>query len=456
EDSKHLFNEVRNIAQQSDKILAKELRADELGIIYTTIAGYNSQAIVQGKSNDSFFSDWSKSRHPLRYTGSKIAKTHPNIDQRTTAVKVRLQQISEHSDLFRIGLWFYYSGDYIKAIQSFDEFRRHFPGRAVHHNLASSYHRLAMRFYNAANNKSQQLQFQLAMTIDPESRASNATIRNISGNKKQFNEAMSKAVKYYKLALDQDPSYIQSNINLASAYFHTGQPYKTIATSLDGLKASPNNHLLLNNLAVALYETGNLNRARNTLNMILRLKPDFLPALYNIGNIELREGNHEAAESYWQKYLDKTPETLWAKYLLNRSQLSLSYRPVPSPKNTREHIINLQVGTYTNELPESWQQKYSRKLNISESPFQVTEYSNDVTTVAESDEIRLIIANSRFKGKTQQGISIGNTKSSVFNRYGYPAYTYMAASGQIIAYPEHGISFRIVDDMVSSWLLYWE
>ncbi len=454
--AKKLYSEIQAIARQSDKILAKELRADELGIIYTTMAGFDSQAIIEDQNHGNFFQLWSRARHPVRYTELDTTPTHPSIRQRTTAVKARLRQVTEQSDLFKLGLWFFHSGDYEQAIASFDEFRRYFPGRAVHLNLATSYHRLAMRYYHTHKTAAQQLQFQLSMLVDPESRAGQATLRGTKPTDNRFTEYMQQAVHYYQLAIEQDPTYLYAYHNLSSAWLHLNQPYKAIALLQDGLLLKPNDPGLLNNLGVAFYETGNPDKARQYLQQARQQQVDYALPLFNLGNIAWREGIREQAQDYWQQYLALQPERLWAAYLLQRSKLELKYQPVKAPRNSREDIDKLQVGHYMNEISGEWKIAMQQQYKLHNSTHHLIRYANHVTTLTEGDEIRMIATDAQFRGKTRQGIAIGAEMQEVIKHYGSPDYIDYTAQGRVLAYPTQGISFQLTQNRVASWLLYWE
>ena len=58
-----LLSEIKEIVGTTDQVLAKELQADEFGIIYASMAGFNTSAIVTD-DNVNFFAEWLKGRRP--------------------------------------------------------------------------------------------------------------------------------------------------------------------------------------------------------------------------------------------------------------------------------------------------------------------------------------------------------------------------------------------------------
>ena len=138
-----LLGEIREIAALTDKVLAKELRADELGITYLTMAGFDPNAVLGDADSGDFFREWIATLDPDRL-GLKKARTHPAPSQRVATVQARLRQVAEQADLFNLGLLLYQAGDYPRAVLAFSEFSRYFPGREVYHNLGAAYHQLAL------------------------------------------------------------------------------------------------------------------------------------------------------------------------------------------------------------------------------------------------------------------------------------------------------------------------
>ncbi|KPJ90574.1 MAG: hypothetical protein AMJ55_13400 [Gammaproteobacteria bacterium SG8_15] len=100
-----VVSEIQGIFTQTAKIEAKELRADERGILFSAMAGYNPFAIVDEQAGEqgSFFHEWHELLNVSQYEQMGAPNTHPTSSQRSTAVLARLKQVSEQSDLFSLG-----------------------------------------------------------------------------------------------------------------------------------------------------------------------------------------------------------------------------------------------------------------------------------------------------------------------------------------------------------------
>jgi len=233
-----LLSEIRSIAALTDKVLAKELRADELAITYLAMAGFDPRAILGGAESGDFFQQWIAMLDPARL-GSQKVRTHPEPSQRAATVKARLRQVAEQSELFDLGLLFYQAGDYPRAILAFDEFRRYFPGREVHHNLGAAHHQMALRLWRPLADKRGEPLFKLSVSVDPLSRAHGVTRSSPESASRAFERHIAAAIERYQTAINQDPAYLPAYRNLGSAYVTNGEPYKAIAVLQDALKLAP-------------------------------------------------------------------------------------------------------------------------------------------------------------------------------------------------------------------------
>ena len=142
-DAKTL-SELREIAGSTDQVLAKELQADEFGIVYAAMAGFNASAIVEDDKVN-FFVEWLKINDPFYSESAPKDPGHPTPEQRAETVRARLLQVAENVEIFDLGLAFYQTGQFERAIPAFQKFLTYFPSREVYHDLAACHHQLAIR-----------------------------------------------------------------------------------------------------------------------------------------------------------------------------------------------------------------------------------------------------------------------------------------------------------------------
>ncbi|MDH5324455.1 MAG: M48 family metalloprotease [Gammaproteobacteria bacterium] len=458
-----VLNQIRGIVGETNKVQAKELRADEKGILFASMAGFNTDAIVNVSGDTGFFAQWEsllnphrvKQRRPRSLNNVKAENsTHPSSVQRNTAIITRLRQVSAQAELFDLGLLFYQMGDFERAIDAFGEFQRHYPGREVHHNLAVSHHQQALKLLSGIND-SPAAQFKLALAVDPVTRAAQTSFRGPEHNEFQFKQHMAVATEYYRTAIKQDPTYILAYKNLGSAYIVNDEPFKAIAILKDALKQAPDNSGLLNAMGVAFHFSENSLKAQDYLRRAMSQSSGFADPLYNLGMMAYLGNNMEAARRYWKQYLELDSNSNWAKTLRSRykvdTQLAVS-RGLISVKN--EMLSGLQVGHYADEIPRSWGKGAVKLVSFKDAPFTTSEYGNGITTLAEGDEIRAVLAGLDYGGASNRGIKIGVSQEQVLSAYGVPSSTLNTTLGASWVYAKERITFQIRDNSVVSWVIF--
>jgi tetratricopeptide (TPR) repeat protein len=456
-----ILKEVREIASQTDKVLAKELQADEHGIIYASMAGFNTNAIVTEDDKVNFFEYFYASLAPENVKGVQKDSTHPSPKQRAETVKARLKQVLEKVELFNLGLAFYQTGDYQRAVQFFNEFLRFFPSREVYHNLATSHHQLALKYYRQWRGEEKAIPFKLSITIDPETRASKITLRGGAKSAEElFKEHLEKAIEYYKTAISQDPSYILSYSNYSCALIMKGERgdiYKAIGLLEDAMKIKPNpwEKEIFNNLGVAFYCAKNLGEAKEYLFKARQIDQKYDAPLFNLGRIALETGKEAEGKEWWSAYLKLDDVSPWAQAV--RKALSLDAgreAPLSAGKKIDEKVLGVKIGSYDDEIPKEWGKPQSKEIVLGERPYRFNTYNNRVVTLSQRDEVKLIITSDGFKGRTEKGITVGSAQKDVFSAYGGPNKVLDMTQGQSWVYDSQGIVFHLRDGKVVSWILF--
>ena len=90
------LQEVIERLPKTEDIWAKELRADERGIVYAAMAGFNTPAIVTEDDHVNFFQDWVHTLDPRRLNRIPANSPYPTPQQQAEAVKARLRQVLDH------------------------------------------------------------------------------------------------------------------------------------------------------------------------------------------------------------------------------------------------------------------------------------------------------------------------------------------------------------------------
>jgi len=470
-EQQKVVHEIQGIFAPDAKVKAKELRADERGILFSAMAGYDPFAIVneQADQQGSFFHQWYRLLNIETYVQPDSSFTHPTSSQRSTAVLARLKQVSEQADLFKMGLILYQTGKFELAAKAFGEFLRYFPSREVYHNLAAAQHQIALNFYHADPEQTKQrlLPFYLPVMADPYTRAAFGVTRGNQKDRQAFATHMELAIKNYKLAIEQDANYLLAHQNLASAYLVNNEPYKAIAALQDIVTRTPPNAMLNNILGVGFYLTDNVDKAATLLNKAIVIDEGFAPAYYNLGKIAFLQGDKTKANAYWKKFMAAAPEHRWSQHLAANFNLPVAVSPKPEVMDAiskqpvskqLEALAGVKIGLYLDELPVSLGKPRVKKFILSDSEHVLMEYPNGISIVAEGGEVRIITANEKYRAARARGenssVHIGSSRNHVISNYGLPALQLDSTSGKNLLYPQEGVSFQLTDGKVVSWSIY--
>jgi len=227
--------------------MAAELKADQYGIIYASLAGFGTDIIISSQNN--FFSEWARAVEPMLMG---LGANHPSVKQRSIAVTSRLQQVTKRLDLFNLGVISYHFGWYDDSVALLERFLSYYPGRAVYHNIGSDYLRLALLNYRQWKG-GDAIPFKLSIELDSSTRADSIGIgRAEEGDWQEgYRRNMDKAVDYLKKASESDPYYGFSRNNLGAAYILEGRYYNALAELDEAVRLMPGSKDVLNNRAVA-------------------------------------------------------------------------------------------------------------------------------------------------------------------------------------------------------------
>ena len=454
-----VIDEVRKIANHSQEPLLKEMQCDEYGIIYASMAGFDTRAIVLEDDQVNFFKSFAAALDPENIKGEVRDAEHPTPDARAAAVKARLIQVLDVVDLFDAGLVFYQTGDFETASRLFAEFLRSYPSREVYHDLAASHHQIALKCYREWKGKDGDFPFKLVLTVESETRARKIVLRKEPKSEweARFKENIGKAVEYYRTALGQDPSFWPSANNLGCALLLLENPYEGVAVLQKALQNTPESPLVLSNLGAAFFLAENPQKAKEKLLAALKIAPAFDPALYNLGLIAFLESDQTRAKECWDLYLKADPDGLWAERILAKiSPPGQVQKPVPTKvEAVRETLSGLAVGDYTDAVPADWGPP-SRKRSLIEGdhPLVMTVYANGTTLIFREDEVVCLVASAGFRGQTAKGVALRTGQNDLLAKYGRPSSVCPSSGGNAWVYAGQGISFIVREGQVVSWILF--
>jgi tetratricopeptide (TPR) repeat protein len=456
------IEEVRRIASQSRDPLLKEMQADEYGIVYASMAGFDTRAIVTQDDRANFFRYFAAALDPGNIKGLVRDPEHPTPEARAAAVRARLTQVLEDVDLFDLGLLFYQSGDFETAGRLFADFLRSYPSREVHHDLATCHHQVSLGLYRDWKGENSGVPFKLSLTAVSETRARDRgghfRFGPMTEEEARFKAEIGKAVEHYKVALSLDPSFWPAANNLGCALLLLDDPYEAVGALQKALQEVPGSPLVLGNLGAAFFMAENPSKAKEKLQEALKASPLHDAALYNLGMIAFLENDRTAAKKYWESFLRNNLEEEWTARLWAK----MTFDPAPAPKipaagvdNGPEKLGGLAIGADTDQVPSGWgPPSRSRSFPSGADPLVLRAYANGITVVTQSDKIVLMTISPAYKESASRGVSPGAAAKEVLAKYGRPSAVGLTSEGEAWIYRERGIAFVVRGEKVVSWILF--
>jgi len=428
------------------ELTKKELAADEQGLLYMLMAGYDPSVIWENKRYQNFFDEWNRRISLIQ--GTNFKPLVPEFE-REKAVKFRLKQIIDQSVEYRAGIYYFLAGHYQSAIELFEDFSHVFPGREVYHNLAMSHHFAAIACHTPVKFVKKSAPMKFSYIIDPVERLFIRARRNgVKSNPQCYAQHMAKAVQRYKLALLNDPDYLPAIVNLASAHMGQGNIYKAIGLLMD--KRPGADALLLNNLAIAHELIGDLDKAADYYRQAIHQQnPD---ALYNLGRMYYWNGQIKKAESYWHQYLQHDRQSHFAHVVEDLLEIPREAQGNHSGMPQTAGI--LKVNMRVSDIPSDWKIRFQRRLPLSGRKARFVQFSNGTEAVLENDRVKIIHVSKPVPTSTALKLALGDNEDTIRENYGFPSKTLFTPNGKILSFQDKGIAFVLQENKLQSWVLH--
>lgn len=455
-DARAALETALQTASDRNVVRDKELRADMHGIMYAAMAGFNPRAIVTEGPNTNFFADWVRELEQQSLRSVSINHLSPTPQERAEVVRARLRPVADNTPVFQVGLWFYYAGDYPRALQAFEHFREVFPSREVLHNLATSHHQLALQAYQAWRQDAP-IPFQLSMAIDPLTRASRIYLAGPTRGGAAtpgtppdlFRQHLEEAIALYQEALTRDAAYTPAAINLGDALLVRGLQSKTNGLNPDlygavsmltqALDRAPNTPALLNSLGVASFYVGRLDYATHYLDQARTLSPTYAAPVWNLHYLAQRAHRDADAQRYWSDYQRLVP----------------SPSPgTPAPSQPPESVLGLTIGSIEANVPPQWGSPVKSPVPVGKETYTVATYPTGKLLLVQDGEIRMLLVRAGYEGRSARGLTINSAAHEALVRYGPPTRQAELTQGHSWSYDTQRIAFQLCDGKVISWLLF--
>ncbi len=422
-----------------------ETDADEYGILYASLAGYEVGAI------NSFIPEY------YRALGPKIHDNRINntVESRIKAVSRRLEEIFEHLDLFDYSARLYAIGKYDAAIELLRKFVSQYPSREVFNNLGLCYYQKAFIAYTKWKHNDRDsdfnLVYRLCTPLDPVSRLE-ITRRPIVDHRQMFQEAIAKAIENFAEAVARDERYEIALNNLGCAYLLKGELDFAKGNFKKAIEYNPYCKEAHNNLGVAYRTEGNTDQAVTHFLAASSQQADFPEPIFNLGVLSQQTNRSAKAKEYFQKYLQIDATSVYANAV--RKYLGMAAPNSPPRKIAAKQELDALF--QTNGLRDGrWKQFLTPAANISifHAASRDTQYFQ-LESKPGKERIAMLLTTASFRGVTPDGVSIGAPERLLDEKYPYPHTVKQTTKGVFRVYDELGLVFEIRHRKVYGWFIY--
>ena len=241
-----VFQDVRSAARNPDTWLARELQADQYGVVYAALAGFDSDIVVS--EDKSFFRQWAEKVAPHDMASKELATF---LDRREKVVALRLKEVSEKIVLFKLGVVSARVGRHDDALLLFRRFASDFPGREVYGNIGAVHLSRAYKSFLASRGP-ESFPYILLFGVDSGTRAELIDVgRGFSEEKfRDFKSGIGEAVTSLDKAIGHDPFYAPARNSLGCARILEKRYYDAISVLEQAQKLAPDDDRIAVNLAV--------------------------------------------------------------------------------------------------------------------------------------------------------------------------------------------------------------
>lgn len=321
--TRNALEEAVRIAKSGDSVPAKELQADQYGLLYASQAGYNVKRIVDTDTN--FFREWTAATNPALLEGVVMQVNHPKIEERSAAALLTMKRVVNKIEVFEKGVEAYKKGSYVAAKFYFEDFLSAYQSREAFNNLGLVYYSMAMA--ERIQWKPGEPSFRLSLIADPVTRARRTltkksersplarTLRSRGDHEQRFARYAGAAERYFMEAAQRDPAYALAHNNLACVHFLRGETSSALGEIDRALAIAPDLPEALNNRAVVYLRLGSelgtdlAGKAERDLLRAVDLRPDYADALFNLAWHYKNKGRKKDMKIYADKLAAVKPES---------------------------------------------------------------------------------------------------------------------------------------------------
>lgn len=394
----------RDANQQNKAIIDKatrrresELRADEDGFIYASLAGFNTRAILSNTENESdFLQYW------VRQTRTGLGKVNFSAKERSEFLATTLESMDEAVKFFEYGTRLAHFGFYAEARVLLDEFYRIYPSSQVINNLGYVYLQMARQSMPIEISA----QYWFPFVLDTRSGVPDASRSLLPALSDEARSYLLKAMTFLHESIEQSATNVSAIKNLAIAHIYLNQYGKARTVLENAIADHGQDHELQSLMAIAVLHDDNAARPwqaqiREDLLAVASQPNAPLDLLYNTARLLESTGFENQAASFWQRIVlnyDHMP-AIYRKLTCASNRDSANCQAGNGDKTTQprqwtpDNTTGIQISSTvdsaeTRQALAAWDKPFS--ANLSEPDIRIYEHPNGDSLLAVDGVVTLI------------------------------------------------------------------
>ncbi len=418
------YSNTKPFTQEHMKLIELERNADEFGVFYGFLAGFNTTTILP-KVLDKIYASYNLNSELTGY---------PTLDERKYIADNSIKNTTELGHIFTFGKLLYGINKAEEAANCFEYIVPQFPSKEIYNNIGVIYLReyILKDFEVDSINK-----FIYPIEFDPETRLLNNE-RLRSSDFDSWIPKLEIIAEYFVKALQLDDNYADASINLATTYVLMGD-YDSASGLINQLerkcnskgKIIPESAFLIRGISKAL--AGNYLLAGENFNQII------VDNQINRYNKQVLNALQNKETSYFDDFYN------WVTSFFKEEKVGV-------PKFIRKEKIG-DIDIYRIKFDNS----YVYKDLDGYEDIAYKEYKDyTVYCILKNKGVKfsIIQTTNEYKGKTAKDLCIGLNESRIFSSYGTPSQTLTFNNEKIHTYFKEQISFIVVDNRIEKWFVW--
>lgn len=407
-----------------------ESEADYYGMFYGYVAGFNTFSTFPSILDKIY----------NYYKLPEKIKGYPSKSERKDIANASAKKLEDWIAIFDAGELLFTLKKYDEAFECFNKLSQMFPSREIINNAGVIRLSAALDLLSTDQNP-----FVIPVEFDAETRLKRGSTREIENNDLIINRLVQNAIALFEKAIQIDPEYNNSQINLACAYIVLKNYNLAIGISdklLKGIKTGSDQRTLSRLYTIrgiSYYYLGDGKKAEEDISKAKTIDNNSITS-YNEALLE------EALKGPLEKIYDKLASLFNKQQQNTEQELNTNLLDEKIGQRNVNQMSLLNIGKNIEIENDGKITNIKFNNNSSYSEMAITSYAVHLKT---------LYTRFGYTGKTARNLGLYDPENALLKAYGKPTYTIEAMTGKYIIYKKQRIIFYLSNKRkIGKWWIY--